>query len=133
MTLEQTERDKLIMINQKNVVEQSRTEVHDSDIRDRDEIHEDDTAQIKILSKKLDKHIIQNLKDSVLNDQHYKSNATKIDKLLPLVGLIPSIEEIVENQRAMTLVGRKVLKVITVISIIIGVLIGILELWKRVK
>jgi len=127
-------------INKKNVIEQSRTEVHNEDSEhfdDREEsaqkVHDDDTSQIKQLSDKLDSHCKQNIIDAKINDEHYKSNASKIDKLLPLVNLIPTLNEIVENQKAMSIVGKKVLKIIGVISAIIGLIYLIFRFWKEVK
>jgi len=62
-----------------------------------------------------------------------KKTDDKLEKLMPLADLIPALEEIVENQRAMTLVGRKALRIIGYIAAVVGMIIGILELYKRVK
>ena len=68
--------------------------------------------------------------------KHCRDNdkqSEQIAKLMPLAELIPTLEEIVENQRAMTFVAKKVLKIVGYIAAVVGLIIAILELWKRVK
>jgi len=61
------------------------------------------------------------------------NNCKVIAKLMPLVDLIPVLKEIAEEKRAITLIGRNVLKILGVISLIIGIIIGTFEIWKRIK
>lgn len=107
--------------------------IHSSDISDRDEIHADDTLQIKNLSNKLDQHIKDNKAQFKVSKETGRINGENIKKLLPLADLAPTLNEIVENQKAFTYVGRKVLRIIGYIAAVVGLLIGLFELYKRVK
>jgi hypothetical protein len=91
--------------------EKSRSTIHSEDILQVGKIHEQ-ISELQITAK---------------------NNYQNIEKLLPLVTLIPSIEDIVENQRATALIGRKILKWIAVISAILGLLYLIFRFWKEVK
>ena len=59
--------------------------------------------------------------------------ADKLERLMPLVDLIPTLNEIVENQKATVYMGRKVLRMISYISAVIGLLYLIFQFWKAVK
>jgi len=68
--------------------------------------------------------------------KHCRDNdkqSEQIAKLMPLVELIPAIEVILENQRAMSIVGKKVMKIIGVIASIIGLVYMIVKFWKEIK
>lgn len=65
---------------------------------------------------------------------HCKENqvtSARLEKLMPLVDLIPTLQEIVENQKATIYMGRKILKWIGYISAAIGLLYLILKFWKE--
>jgi len=66
------------------------------------------------------------------NDVTAKS-VVKLEKLLPLVDLIPTLQEIVENQKATIIVGRKALRIIGYISAALGLLYLIFRFWREVK
>lgn len=69
-------------------------------------------------------------------DEHCRQNqalATQLEKIMPLVDLIPTLNEIVEEKRSMTFVGKKILQIIGYFAAAIGLLISILELAKRIK
>jgi len=52
---------------------------------------------------------------------------------MPLVDLIPTLNEIVENQKATVYMGRKILRMIGYISAVIGLLYLIFQFWKEIK
>jgi len=67
---------------------------------------------------------------------HCKANGEtdeKLNQLMPLVELIPMLKEIVEEKKSMTFVGKRVLKIIGYTATVIGLIIGILELYKRIR
>lgn len=68
--------------------------------------------------------------------EHCKENqvtADQLKKLMPLADLIPTLKEIVEEKKSMTFVGKKILKIIGYVAAVIGLMISIIELYKRVK
>ena len=77
--------------------------------------------------------------DSVSQDEfhaHCKSNEEtdkKLEKLLPLAKLIPVLESIVKEKESMTFISKRILRIVTYIATIIGLILGLLELWKRIK
>lgn len=69
-------------------------------------------------------------------DEHCRQNrelALQFEKIMPLVDLIPTLNEIVEEKKSMTFVGKKILQVIGYFAAAIGLLLSILELAKRIK
>lgn len=69
-------------------------------------------------------------------DEHCEINkitAEQVNKLMPLVDLIPTLNEIVENQKANVYIGRKIIKIIGVISAIVGLLYLIFRFWREIK
>jgi hypothetical protein len=62
-----------------------------------------------------------------------EATALQLEKLMPLVDLIPTLNEIVENQKATVYMGRKVLRMIGYISAVIGLLYLIFQFWKEIK
>lgn len=62
-----------------------------------------------------------------------EATASQLEKLMPLVDLIPILNEIVENQKATVYMGRKVLRMIGYISAVIGLLYLIFQFWKEIK
>jgi len=77
--------------------------------------------------------------DTVSQDEfhaHCKSNEEtdkKLEKLLPLAKLIPVLESIVKEKESMTFISKRILRIVTYIATIIGLILGLLELWKRIK
>ena len=77
--------------------------------------------------------------DAVSQDEfhaHCKSNEEtdkKLEKLLPLAKLIPVLESIVKEKESMTFISKRILKIVTYTATIIGLILGLLELWKRIK
>lgn len=77
--------------------------------------------------------------DSVTRDQfieHCRENertAEKLDQLMPLVDLIPTLKEIVQSQKANVIVAQKVLRVVGYLSAIIGLVYLIFKFWKDIK
>ena len=66
--------------------------------------------------------------------EHCRQNditAKKLDQLMPLVDLIPTLNEIVEEKKAATLVGKKIIRVIGYTAAIIGILYAIFKFWKE--
>lgn len=109
-------------IKNRNIVEQTRGE-----------IHKEDTIQIKEVYDSLQEHCIQQVEREKFNDKRNLQVDAKLDKLMPLADLIPSLTEIVENQKANVIVGRKVLKVVTIIGVVIGLVWSIIRVWKEIK
>lgn len=69
-------------------------------------------------------------------ENHCRENqatSDQLEKLMPLVDLIPILQEIVEEKKSMTYVGKKILKIIGYIAAVVGLIISIIELYKRVK
>jgi len=67
---------------------------------------------------------------------HCKANeltAAKLEKLMPLVDLIPTLKEIVDEKKSMTFASKKILKIITFLAAAVGLIIGLLELFKRMR
>lgn len=67
---------------------------------------------------------------------HCKANAEtdkKLDKLMPLVDLIPTLQEIVESQKANVIVAKKVLRFVGYASAVIGLIYLIFKFWKDIK
>ena len=92
----------------------------------REEIHEEDIAQVKKLEVAFNQHC-------AVGDMRDRENDKKIDKLLPLVELIPTIQSMVEDQKATVYLGRKILRVIGAISAVVGLAYLILQFWREVK
>jgi hypothetical protein len=68
--------------------------------------------------------------------EHCKENqvtADQLKRLMPLADLIPTLKEIVEEKKSMTFVGKKILKIIGYAAAVVGLMISIIELYKRVK
>jgi hypothetical protein len=69
----------------------------------RTSIHSEDADSFQVLQQSLTNHCNeQKITDALV--------AGKIDQLMPLAELIPSIQEIVENQRANTVLNKKFAK-----------------------
>jgi hypothetical protein len=109
-------------INEKQVVEKTRAESDATNLESRTQIHEADVLQVGKLHEQ-----ITELQKIAIN------NCNNIQKLLPLVPIIPTVEAIVKNQEANTIVGKKVLKVIGVISAVVGLLYLIFHFWGEIK
>jgi hypothetical protein len=116
-------------INNKNVVEQSRTE-----------IHSDDTFHLKELSKKVEQnskdlqaHCKQNVARDKIIDSRDAKTEKKIDQLLPLVELVPLLKQMVDEKRAYTIIAAKVLKWIGVLGALVGLVYGAIKLWQEIK
>lgn len=62
-----------------------------------------------------------------------EETAAQLEKLMPLADLIPTLKEIVEEKKSMTFVGKKILKIIGYVAAVVGLMISIIELYKRVK
>ena len=62
-----------------------------------------------------------------------EATALQLEKLMPLVDLIPTLNEIVENQKATVYIGRKILGAIGIIASVLGLLYLILQVWKEIK
>ena len=69
-------------------------------------------------------------------EDHCRENeatAAQLEKLMPLVDLIPTLNEIVENQKATVYMGRKILRAIGIIASVLSLLYLILQVWKEIK
>jgi hypothetical protein len=99
----------------------------------RTKIHSEDHDQIAKLARDLEFHCKQNESRDKLVDERDRKTEKKIDQLLPLVNLIPTLNDIVENQKANIYMGRKILKIIGYISAVIGLLYLIFKFWKDIK
>lgn len=62
-----------------------------------------------------------------------EATAAQLEKLMPLVDLIPTLNEIVENQKATVYIGRKILGAIGIIAFVLSLLYLILQVWKEIK
>jgi hypothetical protein len=62
-----------------------------------------------------------------------EATALQLEKLMPLVDLIPTLNEIVENQKATVYIGRKILGAIGIIASVLSLLYLILQVWKEIK
>lgn len=100
-------------INQKNVIEQSRTEVHSED---RDQIRD---FRDHSVSKK----------DFIT---HCKSNDKNFERLMPLANLIPILESIVEEKKLQTLQAKKIVRAIGIIATVVAIIAGILASFKYI-
>lgn len=94
--------------------------------KSRSTIHKEDHSQIEALSRALEAHCIQ-------NNQRDEATDSKLDKLMPLVDLIPSLNEIVESQRAMSFIGKQFVKVLGIVSAFIGFIYLIFKFWKDTR
>ena len=88
---------------------------------------------MKITEKEFQEHCKDNYTGFKLAKENRQAIEKKLDKLMPLVDLIPTLEDIAENQKAMTVVGKKVMKVIGVIATILGLIYLIFRFWKEIK
>lgn len=99
----------------------------------RTKVHQEDTDHIRELRDKLEIHCKQNkVRDELIDDRDAKTEK-KIDRLMPLVDLIPTLESIVEDQKAMTIVSKKILRIVGYISAVIGLLYLVFRFWKDIK
>lgn len=117
-------------INSKNVVEQSRTEIHQSDIDDRQVIHSADVVQVQDIADILANHILENQAQFNVTREIGKTNAGNIEKLMPLAALVPSLELMIEEKRAYTLLASKIVKYIGVAGATVGLIYGALKLYS---
>lgn len=62
-----------------------------------------------------------------------EETAAQLEKLMPLADLIPTLNEIVDNQKATVYMGRKFLRIIGTVSAIIGLAYLIVQFWKVIK
>jgi hypothetical protein len=99
----------------------------------RTKVHAEDTADFDDLKLALMQHCDRQQIREELVDKRDAETGKKIDKLMPLVDLIPTLETIAENQRAAVVVGRSVLRWIGYISAVLGLVWLILQFWKEVK
>ena len=111
----------------------SRTQIAEDNDTSRATIHRDDTHQIKDLSEKLEKHCEQNEARDVLIDERDSNTEKKIDQLLPLVDLIPTLKGIVEDKKATVFMGRKLLRIVGYVSAALGLLYLIFKFWADIK
>ena len=72
-------------------------------------------------------------KEHCEENQSTATTVNDLKQLLPLVALIPTLEEIVENQKAATIIGKKIFKIIGVISAIIGLIYLIFRFGKEIR
>jgi len=100
--------------------------LHNEDTFDRDIIHSQDVLQVADLKKSLLAHYKQ-------NEDHDRLTDEKFERLMPLADLIPALQEIVENQRAMSYVGKKILRILGYISAIVTLLYLFFKFWQDIK
>lgn len=110
------------------MTEETRTKIADDNDESRQNIHKDDTAQIKTLSKKFDKHI----KD---NNKHDKIADAKIDQLLPLVALadpdvIETIKSNAEIMKSSAIVAKSLMKLIGALAVIVTLIYTVMKIFK---
>jgi hypothetical protein len=137
-------------IKNKNMVEQTRDEIHREDnesFDDNDEsrelYHNEDVKQVTALTKELQDHCanqkvrerLQDARDRLIDERDAKTEE-KLDKLLPIVDLVPSIQTLIEEKRMYTIYAAKVLKAIGITGAVIGLLAGalaVIKYWKDIK
>ena len=100
--------------------------LHNEDTFDRDIIHSQDVLQVADLKKSLLDHRKQ-------NEDHDRLTDEKFERLMPLADLIPALQEIVENQRAMSYVGKKILRILGYISATVTLLYLFFKFWQDIK
>lgn len=88
--------------------------------------HKEEQEKIDNLTLALQKHCTENELRDRMNDE-------KLEKLMPLVDLIPTLTQIAEDQKAAVNMGRRFLKAVGVISSVIGLLYLIFCFWKEIK
>jgi len=88
--------------------------------------HKEEQEKIDNLTLALQTHC----KENELRD---KMNDEKLEKLMPLVDLIPTLNELVESQKATVYMSRKLLKFVGVVSSVIGLLYLIFTFWKDIE
>lgn len=77
--------------------------------------------------------------DNISRDEfnlHCRENSettNKLDQLMPLVELIPTLKEIVQSQKATVIVAQRVLRFVGYLSAIIGLIYLIFRFWKDIK
>jgi hypothetical protein len=105
-------------INDKNLVESTRGEIHD---------------QVAAIAKTLAGHIIENKFQFAETKELAKVNHGNIEKLTPLAALAPTIEDMVERQKALTYMSSIVLKLVTFIGIVVGIIYTIYRIVKDIR
>jgi hypothetical protein len=90
-------------------------------------------------NSKLDKHIATQLLTDKNTSEKLGDNAKtldilnkKMDELKPLTTLIPTIEGMVNDKQAYTVIGQKVIKWISIVAAIAGILWAIVAIWKSI-
>jgi CYTH domain-containing protein len=125
-------------VNNKNIVEQSRAEVHTQDNEhfiDRqesaDEIHHQDQMQVADIAIALENHIKDNKEQFAITKETGRVNRDNIEKLIPLAALAPLIETMVEERRAYTLVASKIIYAIGVMGAMAGLIYATIKIYQE--
>jgi hypothetical protein len=123
--------------------EKTRTKVHQEDAFDRDEIHKDDTSQIKILSKKIEQqgsalknHCQQNeISDSEIKDQLKSIRADQAKtSWLAEPEIVKLMKDILEGKRAETYISKRVTRIIGITLSVAGIFAAIFtSIWYALK
>lgn len=88
--------------------------------------HKEEQEKIENLTLALQNHCQENELRDKMNDE-------KLEKLMPLVDLIPTLNELAEAQKATVYMSRKFLRFVGVVSSVIGLLYLIFTFWKDVS
>ena len=86
-----------------------------------------------ITKKEFAKHCKNNKDDFRTAKQDRERLNLKLERLMPLVDLIKPVKEIIENQKAMSFVGKKIMRIIGYAAAIFGLFWLMLRFWKEIK
>ena len=115
-------------LNSRNIVEPSRTEIHDDDIHLRDLAQESEMVQVSDLKKDFYNHCIQNEKSD-------KTMNAKIDSIMWLADpeIKNTMKKIVLDNQVNQEIGKLVVKVIGVIAAVIAIVWGAIQIFHNWK
>jgi hypothetical protein len=109
----------------------------------RKSIHESDHDQVKALADALDKHVADNKAQFEITSNIGKTNAANIAKILPLAdsvedieriaNLSPIIENMVKKQEAATLMASWAIKIVTAVSLVVGIVYAMVQIIKDIR
>lgn len=106
----------------RDTIQKTPETIDDENLASRQEFHREDIVQVGKIHDQITQLQIT-----------AKNNCENIAKLLPLVGLIPTLNDVVENQKANIYMGRKLIRWVGYVSAMIGLIYLIFRFWKEIK
>ena len=101
-------------------------DIHNEDISHRTQIYSQDYIQIYEIKQALDTHIKMQLINDEITSENFK-------KLMPLTEIIPTINSMVEDRKANTIIGRRIVKILGVMGAVASILWAAVSIWHSIE